>query len=137
MKEVKFRIIELPTHQVLLTKDFDNDNDDDDASLLLMITVFFEDAKVDLKMHCRDEKVRDKLFSEMTEEKAQGFLDKCESQFEQTTKTMYKITQQIEWTNKGRCLVKRHYKKVSIFGIKFWSIFHVKRDFEKRDITCC
>jgi hypothetical protein len=27
MKQVNFRIIELPTHQVLLTKDFDDDEE--------------------------------------------------------------------------------------------------------------
>ncbi len=73
MKEVKFRIIELPTHQVLLTKDFDNENDD--AGLLLVITIFLDGVKINLKLNYKDEDVRDRLFDEMTEEKAQGFLD--------------------------------------------------------------
>ena len=78
MKEVKFRIIELPTHQVLLTKDFDNENDD--ASLLLVVTIFFDGVKADLKLNYKDEAIRDRLFLEMTEHKAQGFLDNVKSQ---------------------------------------------------------
>lgn len=73
MKEVKFRIIELPTHQILLTKDFDNE--DDDSMLLLVLTVFLDGVKVDLKLNYKDEEVRDRLFLEMTEVRAQSFLD--------------------------------------------------------------
>lgn len=72
-KEVNFRIIELPTHQVLLTKDFDNENDE--AGLLLVITVFLDGVKVDLKLNYKDEEVRNRLFLEMTEVMAQSFLD--------------------------------------------------------------
>ena len=79
MKEVKFRIIELPTHQVLLTKDFDNDSDE--ANLLLVVTIFFDGVKADLKLGYEDEEIRDKVFLEMTEEKAQGFLDSIKSEF--------------------------------------------------------
>ena len=78
MKEVKFRIIELPTHQVLLTKDFD---DSDEANLLLVITIFFDGVKVCFKLSYEDEEIRDKVFLEMTEEKAQGFLDSIKSEF--------------------------------------------------------
>lgn len=78
MKEVKFRIIELPTHQILLTKDFDNENDD--ASLLLVITLFLDGVKADLKLNYKDEEKRDRIFLEMTEDKAQGFLDNIMAQ---------------------------------------------------------
>lgn len=47
MKEVNFRIIELPTHQVLLTKDFD---DDEESKPLLTITFFLEGVKINQKL---------------------------------------------------------------------------------------
>ena len=78
MKEVKFRIIELPTHQILLTKDFDNENDD--AGLLLVITLFLDGVKANLKLNYKDEDKRDRIFLEMTEEQAQGFLDNVMAQ---------------------------------------------------------
>ena len=43
MKKVHFRIIELPTHQVLLQKDFDNESDDD--TYLIIISFFVDNAK--------------------------------------------------------------------------------------------
>ena len=72
MKEEKFRIIELPTHQMLLTKDFDSESND--ARLLLVITVFLDEAKANLKLAYNDEKKRENMFL-MSEEQAQGFLD--------------------------------------------------------------
>ena len=72
MKEEKFRIIELPTHQMLLTKDFDSESND--ARLLLVITVFLDEAKAYLKLAYNDEEKRNNMFL-MSEEKAQGFLD--------------------------------------------------------------
>ena len=78
MKELKFRIIELPTHQMLLTKDFDNENDD--ASLLLVLTLFSDGVKVDLKLNYNSEEVRDRIFKEMSQDKAQLFLDNVLSQ---------------------------------------------------------
>lgn len=72
MKEINFRIIELPTHQVLLTRDFDNEEDD---KPLLTLTFFVDDVKISQKLGYGDEKTRDEIFNSLTEEQAQTFLD--------------------------------------------------------------
>ena len=79
MKEVHFRIIELPTHQVLLTKDFDEEEND---KPLVVITFFLDGIKLNMKLGYTDEHKRDKMFSEFTEIQAQSFLDKMKAQFE-------------------------------------------------------
>ncbi len=72
MKEVKFRIIELPTHQILLTKDFD---DDEESKPLLTISFFLEGLKVNQKFVYDDEAKRDEIFDKVTDEQAQKTLD--------------------------------------------------------------
>lgn len=78
MKEIKFRIIELPTHQVLLTKDFD----DEDSTLLIVVTFFLDGMKANLKLGYDSEEKRNEMFSSITEKKAQEFLDSIKEQFE-------------------------------------------------------
>lgn len=78
MKEVKFRIIELPTHQILLTKSFDNENEE--AENVLRITFFLDGIEANMSLSYTDEETRNKLFNEMTNEQAQGFLDNVTAQ---------------------------------------------------------
>jgi hypothetical protein len=78
MKQVNFRIIELPTHQVLLTKDFD---DDEESKPLLTITFFLEGVKVNQKLGYDDEAKRDEMFDKVTEEQVQKTLDNALAMF--------------------------------------------------------
>lgn len=78
MKEVNFRIIELPTHQVLLTKDFD---DDEESKPLLTITFFLEGVKVNQKLGYDDEAKRDEMFDKVTDEQVQKTLDNALAMF--------------------------------------------------------
>lgn len=78
MKEVNFRIIELPTHQVLLTKDFD---DDEEGSPLLTVTFFLDGVKVSQKLGYSEEEKRDKIFAEFKDEQAQTMLDNTLTMF--------------------------------------------------------
>ena len=78
MKQVNFRIIELPTHQVLLTKDFD---DDEESKPLLTITFFLEGVKVNQKLGYYDEAKRDEMFEKVTDEQAQKTLDNALAMF--------------------------------------------------------
>jgi len=71
MKEVNFRIIELPTHQVLLTKDFDEDDDNP----LLIITFFLDGVRVNQKLGYDNESKRDEMFDKVTAEQVQKTLD--------------------------------------------------------------
>lgn len=78
MKQVNFRIIELPTHQVLLTKDFD---DDEESKPLLTITFFLEGVKVNQKLGYDDEAKRDQMFDKVTDEQLQKTLDNALAMF--------------------------------------------------------
>ena len=78
MKQVNFRIIELPTHQVLLTKDFD---DDEESKPLLTITFFLEGVKVNQKLGYDDEAKRDEIFDKVTDEQVQKTLDNALAMF--------------------------------------------------------
>lgn len=78
MKQVNFRIIELPTHQVLLTKDFD---DDEESKPLLTITFFLEGVKVNQKLGYDDEAKRDEMFDKVTAEQVQKTLDNALAMF--------------------------------------------------------
>ena len=71
MKETNFRIIELPTHQVLLTKDWD----EEDEKPTLVITLFHEDLEINQTYGYEDEETRDRMFNEITEEQAQNIVD--------------------------------------------------------------
>jgi hypothetical protein len=71
MKEINFRIIELPTHQILISKDFDEEEEKD----LLVITFFIEGVKVNQKMEYNDKAKRDEIFDKVTDEQAQKTLN--------------------------------------------------------------
>jgi hypothetical protein len=73
MKKVHFRIIELPTHQVLLQKDFDNEGDDD--IYIIDISFFIEDAKATHKYTYEQEQNRDDMFEKITSEHVQSLVD--------------------------------------------------------------
>ena len=73
MKNLHFRIIELPLHQVLLTKDFDNDQSD--AEFLVVICFFVENMKVDLKLNYSSEEKRDNIFNSISPEQVQKTVD--------------------------------------------------------------
>jgi hypothetical protein len=74
-----FRIIETETHQVLLTKDFDND--DEDNSPLLVITFFLDGVKVSQKLGYDSEKVRDRVFHEITMEQVSETVNSTAKMF--------------------------------------------------------
>ena len=78
MKKVDFRIIELPTHQVLLTKDFD---DDEESKPLLTIIFFLEGVKINQKLGYDDEAKRDEMFDKVTHEQVQKTLDNALAMF--------------------------------------------------------
>lgn len=82
MKETMFRIIELPTHQILLSKDFDNDDDNEEAPELLVLTFFLEGIKVSQKFAYSEKEKRDKYFDEFSDETAQKVLDSAIKIFE-------------------------------------------------------
>ena len=71
MKEINFRIIELPTHQILISKDFD----EEEKKELLVITFFIDNVKVTQKMGYNDEAKRDEMFDKVTDEQAQKTLN--------------------------------------------------------------
>jgi hypothetical protein len=73
MKTIYFRIIELPTHQVLITKDFDNDQDD--AKFLVVISFFLDGVKADLKLNYSSEGKRDNIFDDISDEQVQKTVD--------------------------------------------------------------
>lgn len=73
MKKVHFRIIELPTHQVLIQKDFDNEADDD--TYLITISFFVDDAKATHKYTYEKEQNRDDMFEKITLEHVQLLVD--------------------------------------------------------------
>ena len=72
-KEVFFKIIELPTHQVLFTKDFAEVEDEDCP--VISITFFIEGAKVCQTMSYANEEKRDEMFDKLTEQHAQQTVD--------------------------------------------------------------
>ena len=77
MKEINFKIIELPTHQILVSKDFDNDED----SSLLVVTFFDDGIKVNQSFWYKDEDVRDKAFNDFSDETATKFLNNALQMF--------------------------------------------------------
>ena len=73
MKEINFRIIELPTHQVLLQKDFDND--DNDETELMVITFYLDGIKVKHSYGYENLKTRDRIFNTVKESQVQKLID--------------------------------------------------------------
>jgi len=60
MKEIYFRIVELPTHQLLVEKDFDNESDED--NFLVSVTFHNKGVKVKNSYGYSDEDLRDTMF---------------------------------------------------------------------------
>lgn len=73
MKKVHFRIIELPTHQVLLQKDFDNEGDED--TYLISVSFFVDDAKATHKYTYEKETNRDDMFELIDSKHVQSLVD--------------------------------------------------------------
>lgn len=73
MKETYFKIVELPTHQILLEKDFDNESDED--VYLIVITFHIKDVKIKNTHGYSNEDVRNKAFEAVTDEQLQNTLD--------------------------------------------------------------
>lgn len=72
MKQINFRIIELPDYQVLLTKDYDEEND---AAPLLGFSFFTDDVKITHDLGYKSEITRNEIFESMTEEQAQTLIN--------------------------------------------------------------
>jgi hypothetical protein len=84
MKSTHFKIIELPTHQVLLTKDFDSE---DDCNPVLVITIFFGSVKASHKLGFQDDKQLEDAFNGFDEELAQVFIDNTIEMFASKNKS--------------------------------------------------
>lgn len=70
--EIRFKIINLKTHQILLTKDFD---EDEDSTPILTIVLFLEGVKVIQKLSFKNENDLDNAFEIFTNKDAQEMLD--------------------------------------------------------------
>lgn len=70
MKKTFFKIFELPTHQVLITKDFD-----EDSTPTVVISFFLDGVKLTQTMGFDTEKKRDIAFDSITESELQQILD--------------------------------------------------------------
>ena len=73
MKTIHFRIIELPTHQVLITKGFNKDQED--AEFLVVISFFLEEVKADITYYYSSEEKRDNIFYNISSEQVQQIVD--------------------------------------------------------------
>jgi hypothetical protein len=73
MKEINFRIIELPTHQVLLQKDFDND--DNDERDLMVITFYLDGVKVKHSYGYENAEIRNRIFDTVKDIQVQKLID--------------------------------------------------------------
>ena len=73
MKTIHFRIIELPTHQVLITKGFNKDQED--AEFLVVISFFLDGIKADITYYYSSEEKRDNIFDNISSEQVQKTID--------------------------------------------------------------
>lgn len=71
MKTKYFRIIELPEHDVLVEKDWDNEGDNPVCDVVFHI----DGVRISQKLGYDNEADRDKTFNELTNEQAQGMVD--------------------------------------------------------------
>ena len=81
MKEVKFRIIETLTHQVLIEKEFD----DDEQLPSIGIAFHLEGVKVKMTMGFKNEHLQGEAFESFSEETANKFIGQIKKQFEDLT----------------------------------------------------
>lgn len=77
MKEIQFKIIELPLHQVLIYKDFDSEEECDS----MVIIFFIEGVKCSNTFGYPNEEIRDKTFNEITELQVQKLADNAIKMF--------------------------------------------------------
>lgn len=70
MKDKYFRIVELPEHDVLIEKDWDEETD----SPLCCITFHIEGVRLKQKLGYKTEEQRDKAFDDATNEKVQELV---------------------------------------------------------------
>jgi hypothetical protein len=70
MKQIHFRIIELPDHQVLLTKSWD----DDEGAPVLLVTFFLEGLQVTQTLSYLREEDRDKIFDTFADKDAEEIV---------------------------------------------------------------
>lgn len=81
MKKVFFKILELPTHQVLLHKDWDDYDDDEFSRPVIIMSFFLDGIKASYKLGYDTMKKRDDDFELFDESKAQKILDSTIVQF--------------------------------------------------------
>lgn len=72
MKDIFFKIIELPNHQVLVAKDFDQEDDD---APVVAVTFHLDGVKVTQKFGYAEEAKRDAAFEQFTDKDAQSIID--------------------------------------------------------------
>lgn len=75
-KEIRFKLFELPTHQVMAVKD---DNEDEEP--IIQVTFFVEGMKVAQAYGYLDDESRDRAFEKFNEELASMIIDKTISFF--------------------------------------------------------
>lgn len=79
MKEINFKIIDLPTHQILIQKDFENEEKED--LLFCAITFFFDGIKINIRLNYNTEEERNQYFDQFNEEEAQQILNNIKAEF--------------------------------------------------------
>lgn len=70
-KEINFKIFELPTHQVLLSKDYDEEDDMD----IIQITFFIDGVKINQKYGYNSEKEMEEMFNTISQDQIQKIFD--------------------------------------------------------------
>jgi len=63
--EINFRIVETKTHQVLISKDFDNE--DEENGYLIEVSFFEKGIKISQKMNFKEENRRDFAFNDISD----------------------------------------------------------------------
>lgn len=78
MRTEYFRIVELPTAQVLISKDFDSDEE----KPLIAITFYFEGVRTVQSFGYDDEEKRDEMFLKITDEQIKDTFDRTSKMFQ-------------------------------------------------------
>lgn len=81
MKEIYFKIIDLPEHQILIEKDFDNE--EDEGSFLVTITFYVDDVKIKNSYGYSDKDLRDITFNSISIDQVSKLLEKHIEMFKQ------------------------------------------------------
>lgn len=77
--ELNFRIVETPSHQVLLQKDFDNE--DEENYYVLEIVFFINGIKASQKMSFNSEEKRNNAFDKMSNELIFKIVEQTQKMF--------------------------------------------------------